>query len=43
MIQSLIFDMGNTLLAFDPERYISQRVPDARPSRGKMQGVHKPW
>lgn len=30
MIKNLIFDMGNTLLAFDPERYISQRVPDAR-------------
>lgn len=30
MIKNLIFDMGNTLLSFDPERYISQRVPDAR-------------
>lgn len=30
MIKNLIFDMGNTLLAFDPERYVLQRVPDAR-------------
>ena len=30
MIKNLIFDMGNTLLSFDPERYISLRVPDAQ-------------
>ncbi len=30
MIKNLIFDMGNTLLRFDPERFISERVPDAQ-------------